>query len=666
MPNLGHNGEMPVTANPIPPARRRVDPLERVLNLFTLLHRSTRPLSREQIVAEMKRGMTPYPDDDSAQRQLFGSDKNTIVRDLGIQVRQTMGQGDEAGQTKYWISEDDMCVPELDLTDEELSVLSLALAAIHHSVPEASEALMKLEGKNPQRSAVDFNVRVPIIVVRLAEVIQRRQLVEISVDEERLMLDPSRLLFDKGTWFLIAAPVGDKKLRAIKCARIGLDLVAVDGESIAPKKNLSNREIRKLVHDVEGVDVEATVIVDSHMAGISWWDSRVKETEALADNKIRVTVSVDDPARFRGWVLGFGSHAMVEGPQSLRNQFIEWLDELGRVPDRIPSAPDMPVPAAVRPGPRPLGERLQRLLSILPWLRLRGSISVVELAAMLGVSTEHLFKDLEFASMCGVPPYTHDALFDFSVVDGEVLFHGDMPMFGQLRRTKALMTRAVKLTPRQATAVALALASQDAVNGDIAVRNSAVTTLRDKVEAAIGDLPVQVRLEDAPLLREINEAIESSHCLKVVYVNGEDETTVRILKPLKIFVDRGESYLIADDDSSGDQERIFRVDRLIECQETEATFEPRDVNFTKWVFRGEVEPAVLYLAPGNEWLLDRIESKAHLVNDDGSMFLWVVVASRPWLARLLLRRGPTSCVVSPPHLQGVVAERALEIRRQYS
>ena len=34
-------------------AVRRVDPLERVLNLFTLLHRSTRPLSREQIVAEM-------------------------------------------------------------------------------------------------------------------------------------------------------------------------------------------------------------------------------------------------------------------------------------------------------------------------------------------------------------------------------------------------------------------------------------------------------------------------------------------------------------------------------------------------------------------------------------------------------------------------------------
>jgi hypothetical protein len=47
------------------------------------------------------------------------------------------------------------------------------------------------------------------------------------------------------------------------------------------------------------------------------------------------------------------------------------------------------------------------------------------------------------------------------------------------------------------------------------------------------------------------------------------------------------------------------------------------------------------------------------------MFLWVEVASRGWLGRLLLRCGGASCVVSPDSLQGVVAERAQEIRAQY-
>ncbi len=657
---------MPVRSSNTQKTSRRVDPLERVLNLFTLLHRSTRPLSREQIVAEMARGMTPYPESDDAQRQLFGSDKNTIVRDLGIQVRQTVAQGDEAGQTKYWISEDDMCVPELNLTKDELSVLSLALASIHHSVPEASEALMKLEGMNPQRSAVDFNVQVPLIVVRLAEIIQRRQLVEIAIKDSRVVVDPSRILFDKGTWYLIAVVDGDKRLRAIKCAQIGTDFAIVDGEAQSTKKNLSNRELRKLVHNVDGEDVEAQVVVDSHVAGISWWDSRVRETEVLPDGKLRITVQVDDPARLRGWVLGFGSHAVIESPASLRDDFVKWLEQLEQVPESIPSAPDMPTAPTNRPGPRPLGERLQRLLSILPWLRLRGSITVVELADMLGISVENLFKDLEFASMCGVPPYTHDALFDFSVLDGEVLFHGDVPAFGPLRRTKALMTRAVKLTPRQATAVAVALASYDAVVGDLSMRNESVTSLRKKIEAAIGDLPVQVRLEDAPLLQEVGQAIRQARQIQVTYVNGEDEVTERMLNPLLIFVDRGDSYVIADDVSSGVAEKIFRVDRLVECHETGESFVTREVTFGGWKFRGEVEPAVLYVAPGNEWLMDRIESKAHVVNDDGSMFLWVNVASRPWLARLLLRCGPTSCVVSPASLQNVVAERAREIRQQYS
>ena len=647
-------------------APRRVDPLERVLNLFTLLHRSPYPLSREQIVAEMAKGMTPYPESDDAQRQLFGSDKNTIVRDLGIQVRQTVAQGDEAGQTKYWISEEDMCVPELNLTNDELSVLSLALASIHHSVPEASEAMMKLEGMNPQRSSVDFNVQVPLIVVRLAEMIQRRQLASLLVNDSPMIVDPSRLLFDKGTWYLIANVVGEKKMRAIKCSHIGPDFSAVEGEESSAKKNLSNRELRKLVHNVDADDIEAQVVVDEHVAGISWWDSRVRETEALADGKLRITVQVDDPARLRGWVLGFGTHAVIESPESLRKDFVHWLEKLEQLPESIPTPPEMPTAPTNRPGPRPLGERLQRLLSILPWLRLRGSITVEELAQMLGIPVTHLFKDLEYASMCGVPPYTHDALFDFSVVDGEVIFHGDVPMFGPLRRTKALMTRAVKLTPRQATAVAVALASYDAVVGDLTMRNESVESLRKKIEEAIGDLPVQVRLEDAPLLQEITHAIRHTRQIAVTYVNGEDEVAKRVLNPLLIFVDRGESYLIADDVLSGVAEKIFRVDRFVACNENGESFTSREVSFGGWKFRGEVESAVLYVAPGNDWLLDRIESKAHVLNDDGSMFLWVDVASRPWLARLLLRCGPSSCVVSPANLQSVVAERAREIRQQYA
>ena len=136
---------------------------------------------------------------------------------------------------------------------------------------------------------------------------------------------------------------------------------------------------------------------------------------------------------------------------------------------------------------------------------------------------------------------------------------------------------------------------------------------------------------------ELNQYIEEH----TPTVNGEEEVTKRVLNPLLIFVDRGESYLIADDVLTGVDEKIFRIDRLIECLTTEITFEPRTVEFKEWKFRGKVEPAVLYVAAGNDWLLDRIAIKSHVINEDGSMFLWVDVASLPWLARLLLRCGPT-------------------------
>lgn len=144
----------------------------------------------------------------------------------------------------------------------------------------------------------------------------------------------------------------------------------------------------------------------------------------------------------------------------------------------------------------------------------------------------------------------------------------------------------------------------------------------------------------------MKNSIEAARQIKVVYVNGEEEVTERILNPLLIFVERGESYLIADDLLTGEQERVFRVDRLLECNETGYSFQSRPVVFEGWKFRGDVVDAELYVAPGNEWVLDRIETKDHIINDDGSMFLWVEVASRGWLGRLLLRCGGASCVVS--------------------
>lgn len=662
--------------------KRRVDPLERVLNLITLLQRAPAPMTREQIVQEMGRGMTPYPEAEDAQRQLFASDKNTIVRDLGIPVRQDFAHGEEAGQTLYWIAQEDMSVPEIDLTEDEMAVLSLALASIHHSVPEASEAMMKFEGFFPRRTGFDFHVDVPRIVVQLVDAVQRHRIIEIALDGRAISVDPMRLLFDKGTWYLIGVDEESGHMAAFRCSRLGADVTPLDRVSTLERRDFDPDELRALVHDARGEPIEATVLLDADGARLPWWDWRVRETTPSEASPgvpggLRLTVDVDDPARFRGWLMGFGPHATVESPPWLRQDVLRWIEGVRDASTTsnghssahsVAAGLDLPDPDRQRPGPRPIAERLQRLLSILPWLRLSGSIPVDTLASMLGVVPRQLMRDLEFASMCGVPPYTHDALFDFSVADGMVLVHSPADSLagpGGARRSKHLMTRPVRLTPRQATATAVALAGLEAVTSDLDEHNEAVDSLRTKLEAVTGALPVQVRLESAPYLSEVQQMVEESRRSRMTYVDVSGRITERLIDPLHVFIERGEAYVIADDATSGEREWIFRIEQIIDIEPTDVRFEPRAVTFSGWNFRGNVVDAVVSIAPDNEWVLDRVRARAHRVEDDGSITMWLSVASDVWLARLLLRCGAPSRVVEPEDLRPRVAAYADAIARRY-
>ena len=650
-------------------AKSRRDPAERVLNLLTLLHNSSQPMTRAEIVKKMSRGMTPYPESDEAQRQLFSFDRRVIARDLGIRIQQKIESGSDAGQTVYWIAEADMCIPELKLNDEEISILSLALAGLRASVPTAGEALMKLDGHVPDRAFLDMNMPVPLVVVRLTEAAQRRMSVQISVRGSTIRLEPWRVLFDKGTWFVIGAESERGRLTIHNCSKIDGDvLMGEELSAVHQRRSLDTREVKRLVHGVDGDEFLATVLIDAQATPLTTWDRRVVDTEPLDDGRLRVTVTVDDEARFRGWVLGFGTHAVVEGPADLRARFIAWVTELG-VQNTAPiTVPTRPTRGVNRPGPRPIGERLQRLISILPWLIRSGTIEVRELAELVGVHPDVLVTDLQFASNCGLPPYTADVLFQFWVEDGYVHVYGHTQQRGLIRRARGLLTRGVRLTPRQATAVGVALAGIGAIRRPDGRGENPVDSLRRKIEAAVGELPVDVRLEDAPLLEDISRLAAESREAVIEYVNNEDEVSHRRVRPLHVFVDRGESYMIADDLSveGVDQERKFRIDRIIDLEVTDTTFETREVSWDgKWVFRGDVKEAVLYLAPGNEWVLDRVAVKDHVLNTDGSIFVWIDVASRAWLGRLLTRCGPTSCVVSPPELADAGTHYSQAIARLY-
>lgn len=69
----------------------RADPIERVLNLLTLLHESSQPLMRAEAVAELVTGSTPYPTDAEAERQAFTGDRRRPSGD-GNPARRAVGR----------------------------------------------------------------------------------------------------------------------------------------------------------------------------------------------------------------------------------------------------------------------------------------------------------------------------------------------------------------------------------------------------------------------------------------------------------------------------------------------------------------------------------------------------------------------------------------------
>jgi proteasome accessory factor C len=299
--------------------------------------------------------------------------------------------------------------------------------------------------------------------------------------------------------------------------------------------------------------------------------------------------------------------------------------------------------------------RLRRLVAIVPWLYQQGSAKIADIAARVGVTPEQVVRDLTTASMCGLPPYTSDVLYGFWV-DPEA---GEVNVV-----VPTVMTRSVRLTGRQAVAVGIALAAIEALPGS---HREVIARLRSKLAAAIGELPVAVAADEPPLIDDLRAAVERNERIRVEYVSLEDELTTRDLDPRKLFVDRGVTYLLADDHLRN-AERIFRVDRLLSVQSLGTFVEPRPVSIpagTTWTWMVPAEDVVVRLPPGSHWVLDRYATLAHTVDALGWLTVWLSVVSERWLAALLLRCGAGAEVLEPERFADLAARHARDALARY-
>jgi proteasome accessory factor C len=304
-------------------------------------------------------------------------------------------------------------------------------------------------------------------------------------------------------------------------------------------------------------------------------------------------------------------------------------------------------------------ERLQRLLVMLPWLMERGEVPVAEVARRFHLSPQEVAAELELAAMCGLPPFV-DELIDVFIDD-------DVVVVGVPR----LFTRPLRLTAPEG--FALVAAGRAAMQLPGADATGPLGRGLDKLAAALGDDAVVV---DLPRQSEVEARIEvlrraAEHGERVAvryWTASRDEVTERMITPRRIVSDRGEWYVEADDQRSGER-RTFRIDRFESLEPTgERDPAPGPASASgpiEWFVDGSLPQVTLRRRPAARWVVERYPVDRVVERADGDLEATFPVASDRWLDRLLLRLGRDAEVLAPAAWRRRGADAARRVLARY-
>jgi proteasome accessory factor C len=299
------------------------------------------------------------------------------------------------------------------------------------------------------------------------------------------------------------------------------------------------------------------------------------------------------------------------------------------------------------------GDRVGRLLNLVPYLLARPGIEIAHAAVELDVTEKQLREDLELLWVCGLPGYGPGDLIDLAFDGDRVTVTYD-----------AGMDRPLRLTPDEALALVVALrmlAEMPGIDGRDAIERALA-----KVEHAAGDLadaPVAVRLPgDQDRLATIRHAVEARQALRITYYTAaRDETSERVIDPMRVLLIEGRAYLEAWC-RRADAVRLFRVDRidgftvLDEAAVLPRQARPSDVR--EGAFRASPDQPLVTLRVGRgaRWITEYYPCESV---GDGDAEQWIVtmrVSDLTWARRLVLGLGPEVSVLSPAELVDDVRE----------
>ena len=318
-------------------------------------------------------------------------------------------------------------------------------------------------------------------------------------------------------------------------------------------------------------------------------------------------------------------------------------------------------------------EQVGRLLALVPYIQAREEVSLEQAAKDFGVRPAQIVRDLKVLWFCGLPGLGMGDLID---VDMDALEEG-----GVIRLSNAdYLTRPLRLDSSEASALIVALrALRD--GGDDAVR-PVVDRALAKLEAAAGDgaaLAARVDVQLTPgeaavgsLRERLAGALAEGRQVRLdYYVPSRDESTERVVDPLRLVTAEGNSYLEAWCHLAEGQ-RLFRLDRVSTAQVLDSAVQehpdlaPRDLS--EGLFQPSADDLLvtLRLSPEARWVAEYYPVEDTQEAGGGALTVRLRVGDPAWLTRLVLRLGGAATVEDPAGLAAAVRETATSALRSYA
>lgn len=313
------------------------DKLERLMNLTAALVDAERPLTAEDIQSRV----AGYAEGKEAFRRTFERDKDEL-RELGVPITVVPVPGTFPEEQGYWVERSSYEMPDLGLEPDELAALRFALQAVQVGDPEdtVAGALRRLGGvEDPSRASdiddatliadlpVDPSV-VPLFSAVLESRVARFSYLRDGTPVERCV-EPWHLDFRRGHWYLSAFDVDRGEARNYRLDRIVGDVRLDAPNSFTQSPGTTTTPDLDPWGYGPGEPITAVLWIDpsqAHFAIEVLGQDSI--TDRHEDGSVTFGVEVTSWPAFRSFVLSFLDHAELIGPSALRNQFVEWLDDI--------------------------------------------------------------------------------------------------------------------------------------------------------------------------------------------------------------------------------------------------------------------------------------------------------------------------------------------------